>query len=102
MSIKKMDISFPAASSLVAWAEFVELTGTPEDRLHELMELGWLQAARKTEQSLMFRQVDVYRTRKLDRLCNDFELPSLAGAMIVDLLERIEDLENRLRELERE
>lgn len=50
----------------------------------------------------MFRQVDVYRTRKLDRLCNDFELPSLAGAMIVDLLERIEDLENRLRELERE
>lgn len=102
MSIKKVDISFPAASSLLAWSEFVEQTGTPEDRLHELIELGWLQAASKTEQSLMFRQIDVYRTRKVDRLCNDFELPCLAGAMIVDLLERIEDLETRLRELERE
>ena len=101
MSIRKVDISFPAASSLVAWAESVEQTGTPEDRLHELMELGWLQAVRKTEESLLFRQSDVYRTRKLDRLCNDFELPCLAGAMIVDLLERIEALETRLRELEK-
>ena len=49
----------------------------------------------------MFRQIDVYKTRKVDRLCEDFELPSLAGAIIVDLLERIEELETRLKELDR-
>lgn len=101
MLIKATETSFLAASSLVAWSEFVELTGIHEDRIRELMELGWLQPAGQTEEAPLFRQIDVYKTRKVDRLCEDFELPSLAGAIIVDLLERIEDLEKRLRELRR-
>lgn len=102
MSIKKVtETSFLATSSLVAWSEFVQLTGIGEDRIRELMDLGWLQPTRKSEESPLFRQIDVYKTRKVDRLCQDFELPSLAGAIIVDLLERIEELETRLNELER-
>ena len=100
MELKKVESSAPAASTLVVWEEFVRTTGMPEEKLQELMELGWLQAAQKTEESLMFRQSDVYRTRKVDRLCRDLELPCLAGAMIVDLLERVEKLEKRVRELE--
>ena len=100
MPIKSTETSFLATTSLVAWTEFVELTGIGEDRIRELMDLGWLQPARQTDQR-MLRQIDVYKTRKVDRLCEDFELPSLAGAIIVDLLERIEELETRLKELDR-
>ena len=98
MFIQGTDPSFLSSSSLVAWQEFLELTGTRAERVSELMELGWLQPSQQTEQTILFRQIDVYKTRKVDRLCDDFELPSLAGIIIVDLLDRIEELESRLRE----
>lgn len=88
------------ATTLIARAEFIEQTGIGEGRVTELIELGWLQPAASTGEGPMFRQLDVYKTRKVDRLCGDFELPALAGTIIVDLLERISDLESRLRELE--
>lgn len=78
MPIKSTETSFLATTSLVAWTEFVELTGIGEDLIRELMVLGWLQPARQTDQAPLFRQIDVYKTRKVDRLCEDFELPSLA------------------------
>lgn len=90
----------PIRSEFIAWAEFVQLAGTQPSRLGELMELGWLAPDRAGEEGYLFRQVDVYRTRKLERICTDFDLPSLGGTIIVDLLERIEFLENRVRELE--
>lgn len=99
--IRKTDESGLVTTTMLAWAEFVEETGIGEARVTELMELGWLQPARQTGESPMFRQIDVYKTRKVDRLCQDFELPSLAGTIIVDLLERIDELETRLKELER-
>ena len=74
MPIKSTETSFLATTSLVAWTEFVELTGIGEDRIRELMDLGWLQPARQTDQAPLFRQIDVYKTRKVDRLCEDFEL----------------------------
>ena len=71
MPIKSTETSFLATTSLVAWTEFVELTGIGEDRIRELMDLGWLQPARQTDQAPLFRQIDVYKTRKVDRLCED-------------------------------
>ncbi len=101
MAIRRSVSFSPAASALVAWAEFLEQTDTPEERVRELIELGWLEPAGRSAHALLFRKSDIYRTRKLIRICNDFELPSLAGMIIVDLLARIDDLETRLRELER-
>jgi chaperone modulatory protein CbpM len=98
MPIHFTDSSFSSPSRLVAWSEFLELTGARAERVSELVELGWLQPLRQEEQTFLFRQVDVYKTRKVDRLCDDFDLSSLAGSIIVDLLERIEELETRLRE----
>ena len=65
------------------------------------MELGWLEPASRATHAVFFRRSDIYRTRKLTRLCEDFEMPCVAGTIIVDLLDRIADLETRLRELER-
>ncbi len=98
--ITKQSDPFPSPSAWVAWAEFLELTGAREARVTELVELGWLEPGRAAE-ALIFRPVDVYKTRKLVRLCEDFDISSLAGTIIVDLLDRIAALETRLNELER-
>ena len=47
----------------------------------------------------MFRDADIYRVRKLERICCDFELPVVGGTIIVDLLERIDVLERTVRGL---
>lgn len=101
MSLKLTETSFLATSSLVAWAEFIELTGIEEARIQELMELGWLTPERHAGESPLFRHVDVYRVRKVYRICHDFELPALAGTIIVDLLHRIQELEIKLDEVRR-
>ena len=80
----------PSRSTLIVWGEFLELTGTTPDRLSELMDIGWLKPT---------RQDDVYRIRKLERLCSDFELHTLGGSIVMDLLDRIATLELRIREL---
>ncbi|WP_298067051.1 chaperone modulator CbpM [uncultured Mailhella sp.] len=101
MAIRRAGSFSPAVSAFVAWAEFLDQTGTPAERVRELIELGWLKPSGQSAHALLFRTSDIYRTRKLMRICDDFELPSLAGTIIVDLLDRIDDLETRLRELER-
>lgn len=42
----------------------------------------------------------MYRVRKLERICCDFGLPVVGGTIIVDLLERIEELEQQVRSLQ--
>ena len=76
MAIKTVTACSPAASALVAWSEFLEQTGTPVERVRELMELGWLEPAGQATHAVFFRRSDIYRTRKLTRLCEDFEMPA--------------------------
>ena len=74
-------------------------TGIAPERLRELLALGWLES--RTEGSdQFFRDADIYRVRKLERICCDFELPVVGGTIIVDLLERIDALEHKVRELQ--
>lgn len=89
----------PARSTPIVWAEFIELTGTTPERLHELVDMGWVTPTRTADSVLLFRRNDIYRIRKLERLCADFELHTLGGSIVVDLLDRIDALELRLREL---
>lgn len=101
MQIKVRTGDAPVASDYIAWMEVVELTGVHPTRLGELVEIGWIEAVRTSGDEYLFRRRDVRRLRKLERLCRDFELSSVGGSIIVDLLERIECLENKIRELER-
>lgn len=89
----------PARSTMIVWAEFIELTGTTPERLNELVEMGWITSAHTADSALLFRYNDIYRIRKLERLCADFELHTLGGSIVVDLLDRIDALELRIREL---
>ena len=99
MELSKNIKDVPSRSTLVVWGEFLELTGTSPDRLSALMDIGWLKPTRTADAALLFRQEDVYRLRKLERLCSDFDLHTLGGSIVMDLLDRIATLELRIREL---
>ena len=98
--MKYRESDLPARSRLVAWAEFTELCDCAEDFLRELLDMGWISPAQSANQADLFSQTDVYRIRKLRRICADFEVPTLGGTIIVDLLARVDELERRVQELE--
>ena len=59
MAIKTVTACSPAASALVAWSEFLEQTGTPVERVRELMELGRLEPAGHATHAEFFRRSDI-------------------------------------------
>lgn len=91
----------PARSGHITWTEVIELTGLHPSTLGELIDLGWISPVVLRDETFLFKPGDIYRLRKLDRIVRDFELPLLGASIIVDLLERIEFLENKVRELDR-
>ena len=90
-NISRHQNSLPVLSSLLGEEEFLRLTGLEPERLADLLQLDWLDHT-DTE--------NVYRVRKLERICCDFGLPVVGGTIIVDLLERIEELEQQVRSLQ--
>ena len=91
--------SLPVPGTVMVWEEFVRATGIAPERLEELLGLGWLEARAGATEERLFRDADIYRVRKLERICCDFDLPVLGGTIIVDLLERIDALERMVRRL---
>ena len=75
--------------------EFLQLTGLSAERFHDIVALGWLEVTK----DYSFSDADIYRVRKLVRICTDFDLPVIGGTIIVDLLERIAALEETVRRL---
>lgn len=100
MSMTPKKSSLPMPSTVMVWQEFVEATGIAPERLQELLGLGWIEVRTSAGQDFLFRDIDIYRVRKLERICCDFELPVVGGTIIVDLLERIDTLERMVRRLE--
>ncbi|MDE7240570.1 chaperone modulator CbpM [Desulfovibrio sp.] len=99
MSMTRNSSSLPMPSKVLAWEEFIEVTGVTPEHLQELLALGWIEAHISASEAQMFQDADVYRVRKLERICGDFELPVVGGTIIVDLLERIDRLERIVRDL---
>jgi len=93
--------SLPTRSEFIAWARLVELTRVQPSTVAELLEMGWIDPVRTNADEYLFRSRDVYRIQKLLRLCNDLEISFGAGSIIVDLLERVERLEQEISELKR-
>ncbi len=97
MSMTPKHPTLPATSTVMVWEEFIQVTGVDPERLQELLALGWIEARSNAARRHLFRDADIYRVRKLERICCDFELPVLGGTIIVDLLERIDALEQTVR-----
>jgi chaperone modulatory protein CbpM len=101
MQITRYVNGVPVRSELISWSQFLEQTGVHPSRLGELIELGWIEPVRTRGELYLFRVRDVYRLRKMERICRDFDLSSVGGSIIVDLLERIDALEQKVRQMER-
>ncbi len=90
---------FPSKSPFISYEEFLAQTGIDEERYAELTEIGWLKPAQQTESTALFLPNDIYKVRKLEKISKDFEIQALPSAIIVDLLERVENLEQQIQEL---
>lgn len=88
--MEKSDYTF------LSFVQFVHEAEIEEKKCQEYIDIGWLQPV-ESENNL-FSSEDIFKVRKAERLCRDFEIPCQAGAMIVDLLEKIDDLENQLEQ----
>ena len=73
--------------------DFLLETGISREKFQDIIALGWVETHTDGDNLAMFSDTDIYRVRKLVRICADFELPVIGGTIIVDLLERISELE---------
>lgn len=99
MSMARKDNTLPKTSRYIAVEEFIDLTGISPEHLNEIISLGWIEATTSATQARIFHDTDVYRVRKLERICCDLEIPVIGGTIIVDLLEKVDMLERMVREL---
>ncbi len=99
--IKVTQSDVPSTSRLISREDFILQTSLSTEKLEELLEMGWLKATQKTKTTLLFVPSDVYKVRKLERICLDFEVETLPAAIIVDLLDKVESLEAELAELKK-
>lgn len=101
MLLQLPGLNLPEKSEYLAWAELVRLTSIKPAEVAELVDLGWISPKRTSAEEYLFRLRDVYRIHKLMRLVNDLDVSFNSGSIIVDLLERVEELENEVEELKR-
>ncbi len=100
-SLNKRQETTMIKSNLMYWSQFVERTGVSPERLAELVEMGWVQTVQTSSENYHFPEKETLRVQKLERICRDFELPTIGGTIIVDLLERIELMEKEIDQLRR-
>jgi chaperone modulatory protein CbpM len=87
------------AERRVTIVELAECCGLPEEVLRELIDYGALSPADPEAAELAFNARCVATVRAAARLSNDLELETRALALVISFLERIDDLEARVREL---
>ncbi len=92
--------TLPTCSELVGFAQLLELVGLEAGQVQEIIGLGWVEPSRTGADEFLFQRNDVYRLIKLTRICRDLEISYLGGSIIVDLVDQVERLEARIRELE--
>ncbi|QGY41692.1 MerR family transcriptional regulator [Pseudodesulfovibrio cashew] len=101
MMMRLPGLNLPERSEYVAWAQLVELTAIRPADVAELIELGWITPKKTGAEEYLFRLRDVYRIHKLMRLVHDLDMSFDSGSIVVDLLDRIEELEKEVEELKR-
>jgi chaperone modulatory protein CbpM len=84
----------------VAFADLVAASGFERDLLVELIDYGVFQPRGQREENWRFPSHALALARRAARLRSSFELDIPALALALELLDRMEALEQRVRELE--
>ncbi len=83
----------------VTLVELSQCSGLTEGELRDLVELGALEPLDPDAAELSFTAKCISAARAAGRLRNDFELDSHGLALVLSLLERVEELENAMQRL---
>lgn len=87
--------------NLLALQDICERCGVPETTVKAYVEEGVIEAQGDDVARWRFSEVEVVRVQKASRLERDLGLNPAGVALALDLMGRIEDLQARLRRLER-
>ena len=84
----------------IAFGELIAASRLTREELIDLVELGALHPSGETEASWRFPPAALATARSAARLRSAFELETPALVLALGLLERIDELQHRVRELE--
>jgi chaperone modulatory protein CbpM len=87
------------ARETVTVTELSRVSGLTPSELEELVEYGALAPVQRTQATIVFSAACVAPLRHAVRLRKDFDLDLFMVGMLLDYLQRIEDLEAQLRSL---
>ena len=83
----------------ITLVELCECSGLTEDELRELVELGAIEPIDASAPDLAFGARCITAARTACRLRNDFELDTAGLALVLSLLERVQELEDALQRM---
>ena len=86
-------------SGAITLVELAECSGLTESELRELVELGALEPLDPAAAEWNFHSQCIALTRTASRLRNDFELDNHGLALVLSLLDRVQELESALQRL---
>ena len=102
---ERVELHFLDDDTLVPFTELMVASGLAMEQLVELVEFGVFEPAQASERSLAPAQWRVsaqslYVARRAARLQVDFGLDTAGIALALSLLDRIDDLERRLHDVQ--
>lgn len=70
--------------------------GVSSKLIDEMIELGIVQGKQKSANEIIFSSVEIYRIRKVIRLNRDLGINTPGAALVLDLLDQIDELKRKL------
>jgi len=87
-----MIIANYSQESLLTFDELCTICNISADRLHELIAYGIIRPKQTSQGHWLFNLVDLQRTRTALRLQRDLEVNTAGVAVVLDLLDELEEL----------
>ena len=94
-----VQVAWLDARETVTVTELSRVSGLTQPELEELVEYGALAPVQRTQTTLVFSAACVAPLRHAVRLRTDYDLDLFMVGMLLDYLQRIEDLERQVRSL---
>ena len=89
-----MNTSLVLSRQLLALDPFSHRCGLHPDLVRRFVDIGLIEPARRVGGDLWFSSIEVTRVIRMQRLRNDFALNYNALGLVLDLLDRIDQLEH--------
>ena len=76
----------------------LEVSGLSKQELNDLIDTGVIEPAQESSRTTLFQSQCIVLARRARRLRDDFELDMSGVSLALKLLERIDELESRLKQ----